>query len=112
MIKKLIAMPILAILFMTTADAAVYECQVKDSMDVKASGHLGKYQLGAIGSKFTVDSQKGTILGSHISNQEEFADKPQIFSSGYVRIFTFVGGPYISYPLLLEIRQGGFYRNS
>lgn len=114
MIKQLIAFPLLLIFFMTNANADFYECEVKDSVDVKDDGQLGKYQLGKIGSKFLVDSKTGAISG-RISNQLEDAEKPQIFGSrnrsGFVKIFTIVGGPFVRNPLLLEIRQGGSYTN-
>lgn len=105
--KKLIVLPILLLLSIKSANAAVYECQIKDSMAVQANGELGKNKPGYLNSKFIVDSKKGTILGSYISNQREFAEKPQIFGSDWVKIFTIVGGPFVKFPLLLEIRTSG-----
>ena len=91
--------------------AKVYECEIKDSVEVNNAGKLRPYKLAPIGSKFLVDSRKGTILGSYVSNQREFAEKPSILSSDYVKIFTVVGGPFIQHPLYIEIRRGTGYEN-
>ncbi len=90
---KQLLIGLVCLLTMKSSYATLYHCEVLDARDVSDSGLLvKKHPPWLVQSKFTVDSELGTILGRWISNPNPKETVTQTFDRGggsnYVRILT------------------------
>ena len=124
-IKKLYQMRYLAclllvILLSESVAAATYDCEVKDALEVTPQGLLHPTPKGKgppyIGSKFTVDSESGVVVGALINNRRGRAREPILLGKAdgkyhHVKIFTLIPEMGANFPFFVEIKDSEFYKD-
>lgn len=102
-------------LMSTVSHAGTYECEVVDALTVNREGKFERYStipnsMHPIGTRFTVDSTSGVVIGSYINNQRGNAREPVLIGKAegkfhHLKIFTVIPEMGADFPMLLEIRD-------
>ena len=124
-IKKLCRMRyvvcfLLIVLLIKSVAAATYDCEVLDAAEVNPEGLLDRTPKVKgqryIGSKFTVDSQSGVVVGTLINNRRGRAREPILLGKAdgkyhHVKIFTLIPEMGANSPFFVEIKDSELYKD-